>query len=77
MKISVVWLCAALMLTGCASSEQQTASNPQQVKCKRETTTGSHTSRRVCRTVAQIDAEREAARRTMDQRRGLSTGSGQ
>ena len=36
--------------------------HPEKVKCKRERITGSHRMTRVCRTVAQIEADREAGR---------------
>ena len=78
MKHAIAWGLLALLIAGCASSSQPTtSSNPQQVICKRETTTGSYTTKRVCRTVAQIEAERESARKAMAQRRGVNTGGGQ
>ena len=78
MKHAIAWGLLALLIAGCASSSQPTtSSNPQQVICKREATTGSYTTKRVCRTVAQIEAERESARKAMAQRRGVNTGGGQ
>ncbi len=78
MKHAIAWGLLALLVAGCASSGQPTtSSNPQQVVCKREATTGSHTTKRVCRTVAQIEAERESARKAMAQRRSINTGAGQ
>ena len=78
MKHVAVWGLLTLLVSGCASSSQPTTSaNPQQVICKRESTTGSYTTKRVCRTVAQINEEREAARRTLEQRSGVNTGGGQ
>ncbi len=77
MKRTVVWGLLALLLTGCASSTQPTtSSNPQHVVCKRERIMGSHIAQRVCRTVAQIETDREDARRTMDQRRSVNTRGG-
>ena len=74
MKRALLWGLLALLLTGCASPTQPTtSSNAQHVICKREHITGSYTTRRVCRTVAQIEAEREAARRSMENRRSLNT----
>ena len=74
MKHAVAWGLLALLVAGCASTGQPTtSSNPQQVVCKRERTTGSYTKRRVCRTVAQTEAERQSARDSMEQRRGVNT----
>lgn len=78
MKNVVKWGLLALLVFGCASTTAPaTSSNPQQVICKREATTGSYTTKRVCRTVAQIEAERESARKAMAQRRSINTGGGQ
>lgn len=50
------------------------AGSPDDVICTREKVTGSHFSRKVCRTRGEIEAEREAHQRALD--RVNSTGFG-
>jgi len=55
------------------------AQDPNEMICRRERPTGSHFSRRVCRTRAQLEAEQAATQDLMRQNRGGAvnpTGSG-
>ena len=52
-------------LQSAAEQHNQTASEREKLICRRERPTGSHISRRVCRTVAEMEAAREAARRSV------------
>ena len=53
--------------TGAGSTASaQTAADDGKLICKREKATGSKLGKRVCRTAAQIEAEREAARASLD-----------
>jgi len=59
----------AAMLTACASSPNTVAADStekadDEMVCVREKQTGSHIPRKVCRSAAQIEQEREAARDT-------------
>lgn len=53
-------------VTGAGSTSAQTAPDDGKLICKREKATGSKLGKRVCRTAAQIEAEREAARANLD-----------
>ncbi len=61
-------LAAALILSGCATSESDEyivsdLAPEEEVICKRQRPVGSHIPVRVCRTRAQIEADKEAAMR--------------
>jgi len=67
-SITLILLVTAT-LAGCAAEPDTMASDAsdtgkadEQLVCVRERQTGSHIPRKVCRTQAQVDAEREAAR---------------
>jgi len=55
-------------------AELASAESPDDVICRREKVTGSHFARKVCRTRAQIEAEREAHQQALQ--RVNSTGFG-
>lgn len=53
-----------------------TASDEEQVVCRKERSTGSHFSRKVCRTVKQMDEDREEARELMEHQPMIGVPSG-
>ena len=81
-------LAIVILLSGCATGtkvelteEMVDAHNAsvenkmERIICTREKEIGSHFSRKVCRTVRQIQAEREEARRTIENVQSVSQGS--
>jgi starvation-inducible outer membrane lipoprotein len=75
----------AVLLTGCISTEhssdranQKVAVNADGLVCKREKPTGSHRSVRICRTVSEVEHDKEEAAETTRRARNqsqISTGS--
>lgn len=69
----------SLALSGCASSNNPNPDTAQTTKgnivCERERETGTRLSRTTCRTLEQIEAEREDARNTV-RRNTISPGLG-
>ncbi len=75
------------LLTGCASTPKTdvtdemiavhnaSVAEKDRIVCKMERQTSTYISKRVCRTVAQMEAEEERARELLDRRKGTSGSS--
>ena len=61
---------------GVVEAHNATASAEDQVVCRKERSTGSHFSRKVCRTVKQMDEDREDAREMMEHQPMIGVPSG-
>ncbi len=57
------------------SEHNETATAKEKIVCKYERETGSHFKTKVCRTVAQMEEDREDARKMLD-RGGIAPGGG-
>lgn len=76
MRTSIIAL-AVLLAAGCAStSEDSGATGSSDMVCTRERSTGSYVAQRVCRTRGDAQADREAARRSMETQRTVNTTGG-
>lgn len=65
----------ALAGDGGTPDSQKTDGQEDKMVCKQERKIGSNRLQRVCKTVAQIEREREMARQRMDDQRACTTGS--
>lgn len=62
----VVRLAAATLTAGCATKEPAAQADPDRLVCTQERSTGSIRPTTTCRTVAQIEREREQAQKDMN-----------
>ena len=89
MRLSIIF--CALLLTSCATtnntakkeiipqtnpSEQSAGTTKTKKICKRETPTGSHRTIVTCRTVEEVEKEREAARALRNRPGSMAPGPG-
>lgn len=64
------------LIGGCASVPDETTAARNEIRCEKFTPTGSHMTQTRCKTVEQMDREREAAQTFVKQRTQQTTTGG-
>ena len=77
MKAGVALACMVLV-SACASQQDSASAvygshNPDELVCRTEKSTGSHTRTRVCRTVREMEEDRRQAQEVMQKRGGTQS----